>query len=32
MKLIKDNPKITRNELAEKLNITVDGVKYNLKN
>jgi len=28
---IKDNPKITRNELAEKLNITTDGVKYNLK-
>ena len=31
MELIKDNPKITRNELAEKLNITSDGVKYNLK-
>lgn len=31
MELIKDNPKITRNELSEKLNITTDGVKYNLK-
>lgn len=31
MKLIKDNPKITRNELSERLNITTDGVKYNLK-
>lgn len=31
MELIKDNPEITRNELAEKLNITSDGVKYNLK-
>ena len=31
MELIKDNPKITRNELSEKLNITADGVKYNLK-
>lgn len=29
--LIKDNPKITRNELASKLNITSDGAKYNLK-
>lgn len=28
---IKENPKITRIELANKLNITVDGVKYNLK-
>ena len=27
---IKVNPNITRNELAEKLNITADGVKYNL--
>jgi ATP-dependent DNA helicase RecG len=31
MELIKDNPKITRNELSEKLNITADGVKYNIK-
>jgi len=29
--LIKDNPKITRNELAKELKITTDGVKYNLK-
>ena len=29
--LIKENPKITRNELASILNITSDGVKYNLK-
>ena len=29
--LIKENPKITRNELSKKLNITSDGVKYNLK-
>lgn len=28
---IKENPYITRNELAIKLNITTDGVKYNLK-
>jgi len=28
---IKENPRITRNELADKLNITPDGVKYNLK-
>lgn len=27
----KDSPKITWDELVEKLNITVDGVKYNLK-
>jgi len=27
---IKENPNITRNELADKLNITSDGVKYNL--
>ena len=27
---IKENPKITRIELANKLNITVDGIKYNL--
>lgn len=31
IELIKDNPKITRNELSERLNITTDGVKYNLK-
>lgn len=31
IELIKDNPKITRNELAGILNITSDGVKYNLK-
>lgn len=31
VKLIKENPKITRNELANKLEITSDGVKYNLK-
>ncbi len=31
IELIKENSKITRNELANKLNITSDGVKYNLK-
>lgn len=31
IKLIKEDPKITRNELADILNITSDGVKYNLK-
>lgn len=31
LKYIKENPKITRNELASKLNISSDGVKYNLK-
>lgn len=31
IELIKEYPKITRNELAKKLNITTDGVKYNLK-
>ena len=31
IELIKENPKITRNELSKKLNITSDGVKYNLK-
>ncbi len=31
IELIKENPKITRNELAGILNITADGVKYNLK-
>lgn len=31
IELLKENPKITRNELANILNITSDGVKYNLK-
>ena len=31
LKYIKEDPKITRNELASKLNISSDGVKYNLK-
>ncbi len=31
IKLIEENNKITRNELANKLDITPDGVKYNLK-
>ena len=31
IKFIKENPKITRKELSEKMNIMVDGVKYNLK-
>ena len=31
IELIKENSKITRNELANILNITPDGVKYNLK-
>ena len=31
IELIKENPKITRNELANKLNITPDGIKYNLR-
>lgn len=31
IKLIKDNPKITRKEISSILNITSDGVKYNLK-
>lgn len=31
IELIRGNPKITRNELADILNITSDGVKYNLK-
>ncbi len=31
IELIKENPKTTRNELANILNITSDGVKYNLK-
>ncbi len=30
LKYIKNNPKITRKELAEKIGITPDGVKYNL--
>lgn len=32
IELIKENLKIARNELASILNITSDGVKYNLKN
>lgn len=31
VEFIKENPKITRNELSDKLGITPDGVKYNLK-
>ncbi len=31
LEYINENPSITRNELAKKLNITPDGVKYNLK-
>lgn len=31
LELIKNNPQITRKELADKLKITTDGVKYNLK-
>lgn len=31
IELIKENSKITRNELADILKITSDGVKYNLK-
>ena len=31
IKLIQEKPSITRNELAKALNITTDGVKYNLK-
>ncbi len=31
IELIRENPKITRNELANKIKITPDGVKYNLK-
>lgn len=31
IELIRENPNITRNELADILNITSDGVKYNLK-
>lgn len=31
IEIIKENPKITRKELASNLNITSDGVKYNLK-
>ena len=31
LEYIKENPKITRNELANKLSISSDGVKYNLK-
>ncbi len=31
LNLITNNPNITRNELSKKLNITSDGIKYNLK-
>jgi len=31
LNLIKENPNITRNELSKKLNITPDGIKYNIK-
>ena len=31
IELIKEKPKITRNELASKLDITPDGIKYNLR-
>ena len=31
LKLIKENPNITRKGLSKKLNITLDGVKYNIK-
>ena len=31
IELIKENQKITRNELASELNITPDGIKYNLR-
>lgn len=31
IELIKENPKITRNKLASELNITSDGIKYNLR-
>lgn len=31
IELIKENPKVTRNEFASFLNITSDDVKYNLK-
>lgn len=30
LNLIKDNPEITRNEMSEKLNVTIDSIKYNL--
>ena len=30
LKLISDNPKVTRNEIAQKIGITKDGVQYNL--
>ena len=32
LKLIKENPRITRNELAKALDISSDGVKYHLNN
>lgn len=31
IELIRENPNITRNELANKLDITPDGIKYNLR-
>lgn len=31
IELIKANPKITMNEMTKKLNITIDGIKYNLR-
>ena len=30
LNLIKDNPEITRNEMSEKINVTIDSIKYNL--
>ncbi|WP_245542044.1 winged helix-turn-helix transcriptional regulator [Proteiniphilum acetatigenes] len=32
MQIIKENPTITRKELSDILDITVDGVKYHLRN
>lgn len=31
IELIRENPNITRNELVNKLDITPDGIKYNLR-
>lgn len=31
VELMKENPSITRNEIASKLDITTDGVKYNIR-
>jgi ATP-dependent DNA helicase RecG len=31
MKLIEDNPYVTRKDIAEKLGITIDGARYHLK-